>query len=215
MAVAPGDYYVGVNINSSPKSDAPFPPTYYPGVTNKKDASVVSVGLGKVRELELRIDEVAKPRSVHFVAIRLRRETNEGYLCAVGRPAPPGDAASYVNVDLGHDGVGTLHRLRGLHIPPSREPLGQLWKRLVFKTSSNQSRNRSSRGAIRYGPQRGQLQYRRDRSTEEIAPAKLASPICCRIQTPPTFRLPPPSGNSPRLHAPATSSICAKLSYSC
>jgi hypothetical protein len=34
-----GDYYVGVNINRSPKSDAPFPPTYDPGVTNKKDAA--------------------------------------------------------------------------------------------------------------------------------------------------------------------------------
>ncbi len=147
----PGDYYVGVNINSSPKPDAPFPPTYYPGVTNQKDASVVSVGLAEVRELELPIREIAKPRSVHFVAIGLD-----------GKPMK----AIYIQLeDLG--GCGKLrergprpqrswdtHCLRRVFLPPSRKPLRRFRKRLVLEASSDQCRNRTGRRAVRHGPQR-------------------------------------------------------------
>jgi hypothetical protein len=104
----PGDYYLGVNINSSPKADAPFPPTYYPGVTNQKDASVVSVGLGEVRELELPIREIAKPRSVHFVAIGLDGKPMKAIYIQLEDLRYPGDAGSYVNVDLDHNGAGAL-----------------------------------------------------------------------------------------------------------
>ena len=104
----PGDYYVGVNINSSPKPDAPFPPTYYPGVTNQKDASVVSVGLAEVRELELPIREIAKPRPVHFVAIGLDGKPMKTIYIQLEDLRHPGDAGSYVNVDLDDNGRGTL-----------------------------------------------------------------------------------------------------------
>jgi len=92
----------------SPKPDAPFPPTYYPGVTNQKDASVVSVGLAEVRELELPIREIAKPRSVHFVAIGLDGKPTKAIYVQLEDLRHPGDAGSYVNVDLDHNGAGTL-----------------------------------------------------------------------------------------------------------
>jgi len=104
----PGDYYVGVNINSSPKPDAPFPATYYPGVTNQKDASVVRVGLAEIRELELPIREIAKTRSVHFVAIGLDRKPMRAIYIQLEDLRHPGDAGSYVNVQLDHNGSGTL-----------------------------------------------------------------------------------------------------------
>jgi hypothetical protein len=104
----PGDYYVGVNINSSPKPDAPFPPTYYPGVTNRKNAIVVSLGLAQVRELELPIREIAKPRLVHFVAIGLDGKPMKAVYIQLEDLRHPGDAGSYVNVDLDHNGGGTL-----------------------------------------------------------------------------------------------------------
>lgn len=104
----PGDYYVGVNINSSPKADAPFPPTYYPGVTDQKNATVVSVGLGEVKDLELPIREIARPRKVHFIAIGLDGKPLKSIYVQLEDLRHPGDAASYVNVDLDHHGAGTL-----------------------------------------------------------------------------------------------------------
>jgi hypothetical protein len=103
-----GDYYVGVNINSSPKADAPFSPTYYPGVTDQKDAIVVSVGLGEVRELELPVREIAKPRAVHFVATGLDGKPMKAIYIQLEDLRHPGDAGSYVNVDLDQKGAGTL-----------------------------------------------------------------------------------------------------------
>jgi hypothetical protein len=104
----PGDYYVGVNINGSPKPDAPFPPTYYPGVTNQKDASVVSVGLGEIKELELPVREIAKPRTVHFVATGLDGRPMKAIYIQLEDLRHPGDAGSYVNVDLDDNGAGAL-----------------------------------------------------------------------------------------------------------
>jgi hypothetical protein len=104
----PGDYYVGVNINSSPKEDAPFPPTYYPGVANPKAATILHLDEGEVKDLELRLPEVAKPRVVHFVAIGLDGRPMSKIYIQLEDLRHPGDAASYVNVDLDSDGAGTM-----------------------------------------------------------------------------------------------------------
>ncbi len=104
----PGDYYVGVNINSSPKEDAPFPPTYYPGVANPKAATIVHLDEGEVKDLELPLPEVAKPRTVHFVAIGLDGKPMRKIYIQLEDLRHPGDAASYVNVDLDSTGAGTM-----------------------------------------------------------------------------------------------------------
>lgn len=104
----PGDYYVGVNINSSPKADAPFPPTYYPGVTKKEAASIVHVKEGETKELEITLPEVAVPRTVQFVAIGLDGKPLRKIYIQLEDLRHPGDAASYVNVDLDERGAGTL-----------------------------------------------------------------------------------------------------------
>ena len=104
----PGDYYVGVNINSSPSVDSPFPPTYYPGVANPKAAAVVHLNEGEVKELELPLPEVAKPRVVHFTAVGLDGKPLRAIYIQLEDLRHPGDAASYVNVDLNSRGEGTL-----------------------------------------------------------------------------------------------------------
>ncbi|HET6930841.1 MAG TPA: carboxypeptidase-like regulatory domain-containing protein [Candidatus Acidoferrum sp.] len=104
----PGDYYVGVNINNSPSAGQPFPPTYYPGVTDQKKASVVSIGLGEVKELELPVIEIAKPRQVHFIAIGLDGKPLKSIYVQLEDLRHPGDASSYVNVDLDRNGAGML-----------------------------------------------------------------------------------------------------------
>lgn len=103
-----GDYYVGVNITGSPKLEAPFVPTYYPGVTSQKAASIVHVKQGEIKELEFPLVEIAKPRTVHFVAIGLDGKPLEAIYIQLEDLRHPGDAGSYVNVALDHDGVGVM-----------------------------------------------------------------------------------------------------------
>lgn len=109
----PGDYYVGVNINSSPKADSPFPPTYYPGVLKQSTAQVVHVANGEVKELELNVPELAKPRPVHFVATGLDGKPLKTIYIQLEDLRHPGDAASYVNVDLDKNGAGSMNIYAG------------------------------------------------------------------------------------------------------
>jgi hypothetical protein len=104
----PGDYYVGVNINSSPKLESPYPPTYYPGVTEMKAASVVHVYEGEVKEINLPLPEVAQPRIVNFVATGLDGKPLKAVYVQLEDLRHRDDAFSYVNVDLDGSGAGTL-----------------------------------------------------------------------------------------------------------
>jgi hypothetical protein len=45
--IAPGRYLLGLNLSSSPDKDAPYPRVYYPGVTDRKTATVIEIGLGQ------------------------------------------------------------------------------------------------------------------------------------------------------------------------
>jgi hypothetical protein len=103
-----GDYYVGVNINSSPKADSPFPPTYYPGVTKKSDAAIVHVATGEIKELNFTLKTLATPRMVRFKAIGLDGKPLRAIYVQLEDLRHPGDAASYVNVDLDENGAGVM-----------------------------------------------------------------------------------------------------------
>lgn len=46
--VEPGEYLLGVNISDSPDEDTPYAPTYYPGVRDRAQATVLKVELGTV-----------------------------------------------------------------------------------------------------------------------------------------------------------------------
>jgi hypothetical protein len=109
----PGDYYVGVNINSSPSAESPFPPTYYPGVTNQRDATIIHIAAGEVRKIELPLRDVARPRPVHFIAIGLDGKPMKTIYIQLEDLRHPGDAESYLNVDLDSNGAGTLNIYAG------------------------------------------------------------------------------------------------------
>jgi hypothetical protein len=104
----PGDYYVGVNIGSSPSLGTPFPATYYPGVTNPRSAKIIHISEGDIREIELPLSELAKERRVDFVAIGLDGKPLRKIYIQLEDLRHPGDAASYVNVDLDSSGAGVL-----------------------------------------------------------------------------------------------------------
>jgi hypothetical protein len=44
--IPPGRYLLGININSTPDDDCPYPRTFYPGVTERSKATVIDVGWG-------------------------------------------------------------------------------------------------------------------------------------------------------------------------
>jgi len=48
--IEPGEYLLGVNIVDTPDEDSPYAPTYYPGVRDRAQATVLKVGLGTVIE---------------------------------------------------------------------------------------------------------------------------------------------------------------------
>ena len=45
--IAPGRYLLGINIGSVPDAGAPYPRTFYPGVTDRAQATVIEVGWGR------------------------------------------------------------------------------------------------------------------------------------------------------------------------
>jgi hypothetical protein len=104
----PGEYFVGVNITSSPSADEPFPPTYYPGVTLKNAAQVVYLSEGQVKELELVLPQVAEPRQIRLRALGPNGKPMRKVYIQLEDLRIPGDAASYVNVDLDDSGRGEL-----------------------------------------------------------------------------------------------------------
>jgi hypothetical protein len=63
--VAPGKYFLGVNLTQSPDKTAPYKRTFYPGALDRRDAKIIEVGLGqKVSGLDLQLMRGVKPVNV-------------------------------------------------------------------------------------------------------------------------------------------------------
>ena len=68
--VPPGEYVLGINLTGSPKAGFPYPPTYFPGVTQRSEATVIKLGLGeKVSDLLLRLPPPLSRRGVGGVVV--------------------------------------------------------------------------------------------------------------------------------------------------
>lgn len=68
--IPPGEYLLGVNITSSPDAEEPYPPTYYPGVTNRAQATVIKVSLGqKLNNFVLKLPPKLIERAVQGVVL--------------------------------------------------------------------------------------------------------------------------------------------------
>jgi len=72
--IPPGDYYLGVNIKSTPTKEHPYARTYYPNTPNLREAVRISVVTGAaVQEFDLRV-----PNRLPLVTIRGRVRTADG-----------------------------------------------------------------------------------------------------------------------------------------
>ena len=68
--VAPGEYVLGMNLTFAPDAESPYPPTYYPGVTERAEATTIKVGLGEhVKDLVLRLPPKLVERTVQGVVV--------------------------------------------------------------------------------------------------------------------------------------------------
>jgi hypothetical protein len=72
--IPPGDYFLGINITSTPTKEQPFASTYYPGTQDRQKATRISFFSGaSVQELDLQT-----PRRLRLVTIRGRLHTADG-----------------------------------------------------------------------------------------------------------------------------------------
>jgi hypothetical protein len=111
--IPPGDYYVGINITSSPTPTSPYTPTYYPGVTDKKAARVVHIDEGETKYIKFPLPDFAQKRVVHFVAIGLDGKPLRKVRVQWEDLQHPGDAINTVDVDLDANGSGAMNVYSG------------------------------------------------------------------------------------------------------
>jgi hypothetical protein len=63
--VPAGEYLLGINITESPGTDAPYLPTYYPGVADRSQATRIKIGDGeKLESYTLRVGPEAQQRVI-------------------------------------------------------------------------------------------------------------------------------------------------------
>jgi hypothetical protein len=68
--VPPGKYLVGFNLKSGPFRDYPYPEFYYPGVSDRSLAKVITVGANKrIEEISLPIPARVPQRTIEGVAV--------------------------------------------------------------------------------------------------------------------------------------------------
>ena len=116
----PGDYILGVNLKR-PQSGPPYPPTYYPGTTNRADAQMIHVGEGSVQEnVDLVLPRALAPGRVIVTSPPPPNGTVFACVVSVGtyrQPAPGEPIAVHVI-------EGVRYRLR-LHV---EDPAGKHWE---------------------------------------------------------------------------------------
>lgn len=63
--IPPGLYTISANFNNPPEDEAPFPPTFYPGVSERSQAQILEVSLGQdITDIEFRLPPKLKKRAI-------------------------------------------------------------------------------------------------------------------------------------------------------
>jgi hypothetical protein len=68
--ISPGEYLLGLSITSSPDAEEPYPTTYYPGVRDRSQATLLRIGLAeKLPDLVLSLPAKLRERTVQGVVV--------------------------------------------------------------------------------------------------------------------------------------------------
>ena len=98
--VPPGNYLLGINVSREPSTGSPFPPTYFPGTTDRSLATPVTVGLG-----------TEHPDIDWVVSSRLREGAIEVNFDTHGQPQKNmGVCVTMFDADLRNNGGGGYER---------------------------------------------------------------------------------------------------------
>ncbi len=65
----PGKYVIGFNLESGPSLDYPYPEFYYPGVTNRSRAKVITAGPKRIEGISFPVPERVPERTIEGVAV--------------------------------------------------------------------------------------------------------------------------------------------------
>jgi hypothetical protein len=65
----PGKYVIGFNLGSGPYRDYPYPEFYYPGVTNRSLAKIITAGLQEAEGVSFPVPERVAERTIEGVAV--------------------------------------------------------------------------------------------------------------------------------------------------
>jgi hypothetical protein len=78
----PGNYFIGINIDSQPSGQAPFPGTFYPGVSTRSQATTLTLAEGeKISNLTLRLPARLATRVIEGTLVYSDGQVvNQGYV---------------------------------------------------------------------------------------------------------------------------------------
>lgn len=113
----PGEYLIVANFHNKISSDEPFPPVYYPGTFERKEATVITMALGD-RRTDYNIN-IPKQFPTHLLSGVLLfadgKPLTEGFVEFEGKDVPAGyDGETHVTVDSqGRFELPVLAGLRG------------------------------------------------------------------------------------------------------
>ncbi len=128
--IAPGDYYVGININRSPTPETPFVPTYYPGVTDKTKARVVHIEEGETKYVEMPEPVLAQKRTIQIQAVGVDGKPLSKIRVQLEDLQHPGDSMnSTADATLDANGSGTISVYSGITYHLHASSLGE-WRRV-------------------------------------------------------------------------------------
>lgn len=69
-SIRPGRYRIGINVNSNPDQDLPYPPVWYPGVPDESQATIIEVGPGqKFSDFVFKLPQKLTQRIVQGVVV--------------------------------------------------------------------------------------------------------------------------------------------------
>ena len=128
--IAPGDYYVGININSSPTPESPFVPTYYSGVTDKTKARIVHIEEGETKYVEMPEPVPAQKRTIQVQVVGADGKPLSKVRVQWEDLQHPGDVMnSAADVALDANGSGTMSVYSGITYHLHASSLGE-WRKV-------------------------------------------------------------------------------------
>lgn len=136
LDLVPGRWVVGVNLIRPPRADAPYPPTFYPGTLSWKEARVVEIAAGEVKQI-----------GTFRLGAPLRERSLEG--CTVWPDGAPAEALVSLRLSQSRREVGTAVRTNEAGCFSLRVHEGISYELLAWSSPPSDGTSRYGSGEVR------------------------------------------------------------------